>query len=339
VRWSATASAPTFSTTSRVVRILGAGPAGSIAALSGLNEGAPVELIERSRFPRHKVCGEFLSPEIAPVLHSVGALDAFLEARPHRITRMRLVFGNRVKQAFLPEAAFGLSRYTYDDLLFRLASERGASLVTSGDADVIAAGRCAEGEVRGQRLFGFKAHFRGPADDAVELYFLRRAYVGVNCVEQGVTNVCGLAPEDLLAAHGFDPDLLLQGSEALRERLSPLSRTMKWIFTGPLAYTQRWQRTDSYLAGDALSFVDPFTGSGLLCAAVTGSLAGAHAARGTPVDVHRDRCWRALGRPFVVSSMLRSAAGTAWAEHLAAFVPSQLLFRLTRPARYTHSDG
>ena len=63
--------------------------------------------------------------------------------------------------------------------------------------NVITTGRSSQSR-RGGRLFGFKAHFDGPADDAVELYFAGSMYVGVNCVEDGFTNVCGLAPEEHL---------------------------------------------------------------------------------------------------------------------------------------------
>jgi flavin-dependent dehydrogenase len=52
------------------IHILGGGPAGSAAALAALRQGARngVRVIEKSRLPRHKVCGEFFSPEIGPEL-------------------------------------------------------------------------------------------------------------------------------------------------------------------------------------------------------------------------------------------------------------------------------
>jgi flavin-dependent dehydrogenase len=118
---------------------------------------------------------------------------------------------------------------------------------------------------------------------------------------------------------------------SLRERLSPLKRRMKWLFTGPLAFEQNWAERQSYLAGDALSFVDPFTGSGLLCASVTGSLAGAHAASGVSVTEHLRLCREALGKPFLFSSALRRIASSEWAERLVRFVPGRLLFHITRP--------
>ena len=307
----------------RTVRILGAGPAGSCAALAARREGAAVEVFDRARFPKHKVCGEFISPEIAPVLDELGILASFLDAQPFPVRRMALHFGNKTKAAPLPEPAYGLSRYTFDHLLQ-------AEYPTAESADIVATGRPG-GTPAGTRLFGFKAHFDGPADDAVELFFLNRAYVGINCVEGGKTNVCGLAPEDVLKRCSFEPESLMAASGALTERLRPLTRSMQWLFTGPLEFSQRWDRSEAYLAGDALSFVDPFTGSGLLCAAITGSLAGRHAARGVPVEEHIRVCRSSIDRPFFFSSALRRIAATDWAEHLVSFVPARLLFRLTRP--------
>lgn len=309
----------------RTVRILGAGPAGSCAALAATREGANVEVFDRSQFPKHKVCGEFISPEIAQLLDQLGVLPRFLNARPFSVRRMALHFGNRTKTAPLFEPAYGLSRYTFDHLL-----QQGKSALEPAQPNIIATGRPA-GAARGSRLFGFKAHYEGPPDDAVELFFLNHAYVGINCIEDGKTNVCGLAPEHVLKAHNFEPESLMNTSPALAERLHPLTRTMKWLFTGPLEYAQRWDRQDAYLAGDALSFVDPFTGSGLLCAVMTGALAGKHAARGTSVDDHIRACRETIDRPFFFSSALRRIAASDWAEHLVTFVPARLLFRLTRP--------
>ncbi|MBC7927762.1 MAG: tryptophan 7-halogenase [Bryobacteraceae bacterium] len=325
------ASAPISSTSTSSLVILGGGPAGAIAALTALREGSPVSLIERATFPKHKVCGEFLSPEIVPVLESAGVLERFLDARPWLVRTMSVSIGSREKRARLPEPAYGLSRFTYDNMLWSEAMGRGAVAVETGTPNVITSGRPAGTTGKGMRLFGFKAHFEGPADDAVQLYFLRNAYVGINCIEEGRTNVCGLAPEAMLKEVGFEPEALFATSPPLHDRLKPLQRNMRWLFTGPLEFRQQWKETTTYRAGDALSFVDPFTGSGLLCAAVTGSLAGLHAARKVSVEAHLQSCRQAIGKPFLFSSVLRSLAGTDWAERLIGFVPGQLLYRLTRP--------
>jgi flavin-dependent dehydrogenase len=318
----------------RTVRILGGGPAGSTAALAAIPAGANAELIERSNFPRHKVCGEFLSPEIAPVLERLGVLDPFLGAKPFRVRRMVLHFGSTAKYSCLPEPAFGLSRYAFDHLLWTEAVRRGARPVEGGRAHVLAAGRHVTSQGKGERLFGFKAHYDGPTDDAVELFFFGSAYVGINCIEDAATNVCGLAPEHVLRAHGFEPEPLMAGCPALSQRLRPLQRRIRWLFTGPLTFEQHWDSQGVYLAGDALSFVDPFTGSGLLCAAVTGSLAGSHAALGVPVEEHQRACRSAIGRPFLFSSALRRIASSDWAGRLAGLVPGRFLFQLTRPQSF-----
>src|SRR5258706_11492348 len=192
------------------ISIAGAGPAGSAAALAALAQGARVLLFEKSPFPRHKVCGEFLSPELRAAFESLGVWSEFLKAAQASIHSVTLHFGDSEKHWRLPQPAFGLSRFRLDKLLLDCAIARGAELVretfpSAGQPTIVAHGRTAVAPEE-DRMFGFKAHFSGPANDAVELFLVRDAYVGASAVEQGVTNVCGLARESLLAAHGFDID-------------------------------------------------------------------------------------------------------------------------------------
>jgi menaquinone-9 beta-reductase len=311
--------------------ILGAGPAGSSAAIAARREGRAVCLIEKSKLPRHKVCGEFFSPEIAPELERLGVWDAFQAAGPARVRRMTLHLGRREKSSLLPEPAWGLSRFAFDHLLLR---GTGLQPVSPGQPTIIASGRSNTAGSRGSRLFGFKAHFEGPVDDAVELFFFNRCYVGINSVERGITNVCGLGPEDLLRRFDFDYDRLVAESPALRARLAPLTRSMKWLSTGPLRYGQSFDPTATqYLAGDALSFVDPFTGSGLVAAVKTGALAGAAAAQGEPVAHYLQRCRTSLKKPFEIAGIFRKAVEDGWAEWVAPLVPGRILFALTRPQK------
>jgi hypothetical protein len=258
--------------------------------------------------------------------------ERFLDLQPARIQRMSIRIGGASKSAKLPEAAYGLSRYSLDEWLWNEALAAGAAHGQEDlNPDIVAVGRKSK-TTRGARLFGFKAHFTGPVDDAVELYFSASTYVGVNCVERGITNVCGLAQEEDLAKVGFEVDALLQQIVALKDRLEPLRRSWKWIFTGPLEFEQRVGSDEAfYRAGDALSFVDPFTGSGLLCAIATGALAGEAAASSMPYPEYALRCSRLLRRPFRFSSMLRQVARTRIAPVLLRFAPADLLFHQTRP--------
>jgi menaquinone-9 beta-reductase len=324
------------------VRVVGGGLAGSAAALRALLHSAPATIIEKSRLPRHKVCGEFISPEMRGILEQLHCLDGFLALGPASIGRMTLHFGTREKRSMLTEPAFGLSRYAFDRFLFDTAVARGAATLrktwtgeASGDANVVlATGRKAIAPAGSNRLFGFKAHFTGPLDDAVELFFFDGCYVGVSSVEQGVTNVAGLAPEAMLRACEFNADELVSRSRPLALRLGPLSRVMPWLTVGPLVFSRDFKPNDTravYPAGDALGFIDPFTGSGMLNAVLTGSMAGEAAALGVPVPQYLRDCRRILARPFHISAIFRMLLESGLAPWLAQPIPGRWLMHWTRP--------
>ena len=317
------------------IRIAGAGLAGSAAALAAMQSGAAVRLWDPSRVPKHKVCGEFLTPEIRPVLEGLNLWDQFLAQQPARMERMRLVFGKRSSNGRFAEPAYGLSRYRLDALLRGEAEARGAQVIAErvpGIVDITAHGRqfAAPGK---DRLFGFKAHFRGPVSDAVELYFFNGFYIGVNPVEGGLTNVCGIGPEEGLLRHGFDYDALVHSNVPLRERLGPLHREMNWLSTGPLLYQTRLPDPpmDTFLAGDALQFVDPFTGTGMSIAIWSGSVAGRAAAEGLPKAEYYAEIRRGVSRQYGWCGRLRAALSMGFAQNLAPYIPPAWLYALTRP--------
>lgn len=304
-----------------------------MAALSANSHGARVHLVERSRFPKHKVCGEFLSPEIAPVVERLGLAAEFFAAGPARIHRASIHIGRKCSGSRLPAPAYGLSRYAFDALLYKAATAAGEPFDDAPAVTIFATGRdTRDAPRRGDRLFGFKAHFDGPQDDTVELYFFDDWYVGLNPIEGGGTNVCGLGPERALC--NFEIDELLSRSPELRARLAPLTRKFEWLFAGPLIFRNKLRETideASWPAGDALSFIDPFTGTGLLSALITGELAGRFAAEGRSVAEYLQHSRRAIEKPFAFSSVLRRAAGLRISERLIGLVPPSVLFRLTRP--------
>lgn len=283
-------------------------------------------MYEKSRLPRHKVCGEFLDGSAVALLG-----DIRLEGAP--IEESALVWRDGAKRFALPRPALGISRYRLDETLLRAAIARGAELreqpATPHAGAIVAHGRKPLSQ-RGQRLFGYKAHFSGPANRAVELYFEGVGYTGVNPIEDGGTNVCGIAREEDLRACGFDVDHFLAGQPHVQRRLAPLSRRMDWIFTGPLFYGPT-EATTGYACGDALSFVDPFTGSGMLCAILTGQMAARSVVEGISSEAHLERCRELLMPAFRWSSLIRHSLQWPLVPLLARCVPGAMLYRLSRP--------
>lgn len=323
------------------VDVIGGGPAGAMAAIAALHEGARVRLFEKSAFPRHKVCGEFLSPAVLTMLGRAGCADAFLAMRPAVLRTMALHFGSRVVRHALPAEAYGLSRSALDLLLLDTAAALGAEVIretrtpkTTRRPMVLAHGRATV--VRGgQRLFGFKAHYRGRADDEVSLFFFDNCYVGVSAVEGDEINVCGLAPERLLQDCGFEPERLLSRCDGLQTRMTGFQRSFDWLITGPLVTGWApWDAAESlvYPAGDALGFIDPFTGSGILNAMSSGRSAGIAASTGMPVRAYIAERHRVLRRPFLVTAVCRSALAAGLGGPIASLLPGRWLFHMTRPA-------
>jgi flavin-dependent dehydrogenase len=106
--------------------IIGGGPAGTSAAITAKRAGARVLLLERGRFPRHKVCGEFVSAE------SLGLLTELLD-REHtallqdavRISQARVFLDGRVLQTVVDPPAASIARLDLDAALWNSAENAG----------------------------------------------------------------------------------------------------------------------------------------------------------------------------------------------------------------------
>ena len=106
--------------------VVGGGPAGAAAALEARRHGLAVSIWERDRFPRHKVCGEFLSSESLSALEEEIALEAY---HPAVIRRSEFISPRgRVHGFPLPHPGRGLSRRALDEALWRAAASRGAEV-------------------------------------------------------------------------------------------------------------------------------------------------------------------------------------------------------------------
>ena len=73
------------------VVVVGAGPAGSAAAILLAERGWSVTLLDKAAFPRPKICGEYLSPEAARVMDRLGVLKAVDAAGAQPLSGMRII--------------------------------------------------------------------------------------------------------------------------------------------------------------------------------------------------------------------------------------------------------
>src|SRR4051795_10151557 len=107
----------------RDVTIIGAGPAGCIAAIALARLGWDVTLVEQHRFPRDKVCGECLSALGIEVLRRLGLADDVRAAGAVRLDRALLHAPNGTcAWAPLPRPMWGISRTALDALLLQAAA-------------------------------------------------------------------------------------------------------------------------------------------------------------------------------------------------------------------------
>jgi menaquinone-9 beta-reductase len=290
--------------------VIGGGPAGTSAAITCARSGAHVLLLERGRFPRHKVCGEFVSAEsLALLVNLLAPHHARLFSDSVRIPRTRIFLDGRTLHAPVDPPAASISRLDLDAALLdsaehcgvdgrqqtavRRISGAGPFLVETSVGEfesralVNASGRWsnlnpapADAHNPGAKWLGIKGHFAEPSPAAsVDLYFFEGGYCGIQPVDigdeverSGRVNACAMVRADVASTL---PEVFVC-HPALQERSigwKPLSTP---VSTSPLVFRQpRPERDGILMAGDAAAFVDPFVGDGISLALRSGSLAGA----------------------------------------------------------------
>jgi len=103
--------------------VIGGGPAGCACAIASARAGANVLLLEKDRFPRHKVCGEFVSPESLQLLHWLLGQDLF--ASNPAIRSARVFSGKKIASLPIRPAARSIARYDLDASLLQSARSCG----------------------------------------------------------------------------------------------------------------------------------------------------------------------------------------------------------------------
>ena len=231
------------------VIIAGAGPAGTSAAIHLARNDLRVLLVEQKKFPRPKLCGEFISPECQRHFENLGVADAIATSAPSALTET-VFYSTRGYNVSVPSswfgrpAALGLSRAVMDDVLLRRAQACGVNVIENATiTDLIqtektvlgvrlkeneyfapltidATGRARiltkklhAGEPKSKAtLIAFKAHLRNTrvAPSACEIYFYPDGYGGLSTIENDISNLCFIISAEQVKRHHSDPEVILK---------------------------------------------------------------------------------------------------------------------------------
>jgi flavin-dependent dehydrogenase len=118
------------------VIIIGGGLAGLTSAIHLSKLGLEVTVIEKNNYPKHKVCGEYISNEVLPYLNWLDLNIANL--KPTNITNLEFSTANgKTIKSVLPLGGFGISRFTLDEYLYKKAHENGCTILQDNVENIV----------------------------------------------------------------------------------------------------------------------------------------------------------------------------------------------------------
>lgn len=292
--------------------VIGGGPAGCAASIRAARSGARVLLLDRGKFPRHKVCGEFVSAESLHLLADLlcGDLQDLL-LRSLSISEAKLFLDGRTLRAGIKPVAASITRFDLDEALWNAALAAGVeshsettvrrverseqfwlavdtqsakNQVFEARATINASGRWSNftstgtrAQLNRNRWIGIKAHFLEPsAASSVDLYFFDGGYCGVQPIGSGEDG----SGTRINACGMVRADVASTLTEVLNQDAALRRRAQSWqpltdpVSTSPLVFHDPETMQNSMLqVGDAAAFVDPFVGDGISLALRSGALA------------------------------------------------------------------
>lgn len=331
--------------------MVGAGPAGSMAALHLARASRRVLLLDKARFPRPKVCGCCLNAASLAALEraDLGHLPERLGAVP--LARARVACGSASANVPLPGGA-ALSREAFDAALVTEAIRAGAAFLpettptvgtTPGHVRLRSGARASD--TRAKTLVaadGLAGRTLGPEhgfttavapqarigcgvilEDAPGAY--EPAVIHMACAAGGYVGAVRLEDGRLDVAAAFDPAFVRKragpgpAAAAIIESCGfppiPALEHAEWRGTRALTRRRtRLQRAHLFAIGDAASYVEPFTGEGIAWALAGAAAVVPHvidAIARPSADMERDT-WTAAHRSLLARRQ-RSCRAIAWA--------------------------
>ena len=296
------------------VIVIGGGLAGLTAALELSRNNIGVLVVEKAAYPRHKVCGEYVSREVLPYMTKLGVdietgvtIDNFL------LTTQK---GNSFSFK-LPLGGIGISRYALDNLLYQECLEAGVrfcfdtatdlhfqedlfevNTINSGSFHakfVIAAyGKRSNLDKSLSRPFisqkspwlAVKAHYNYPdlPDNQVALHNFEGGYCGLSKTETGAVNMCYLASYKNFSQHknieDFNNNVLSRNPY-----LAKFLNQAQPIWKNPLSIAQvsfeKKSAVEDHIlfCGDTAGLIHPLCGNGMAMAIHSAKIAAEEIAR------------------------------------------------------------
>lgn len=281
------------------VVVVGGGLAGLSAAIHLRKHDFQVVVIEKNDYPKHKVCGEYISNEVLPYLDYLG-VDVFgLGAK--NITKFELSSSkSKLIKSDLPMGGFGISRYALDEALFLKAKSIGVVVLQDAVSDVQfsddvfivetksntpltskivlgAYGKRATLDVKLDRNFikkkspylAVKTHVKGNfSEDTVALHNFKGGYCGVSKVEDDSINLCYIT--DFEAFKKFKDIEEFQQQVIFKNKyLKSIFESTKPVFDAPLTISQISFESKSpvenhiLMCGDSAGMIHPLCGNGM----------------------------------------------------------------------------
>tara|TARA_R110000787_G_scaffold199216_2_gene310259 strand:+ start:3345 stop:4481 length:1137 start_codon:yes stop_codon:yes gene_type:complete len=291
------------------VIIVGGGLAGLTSAIHLSKFEKQVLLIEKNAYPKHKVCGEYISNEVLPYLNSLG-IDPVKEGAKEiskvqiTTTKSKLIKGG------LPLGGFGISRYFLDDLLAKKATSNGVMILQDsvdsidfkeniftiqtnksgafqGEICIGAFGKRSTLDVKMNRKFilkkspylAVKIHVKGKfPEDLVALHNFKGGYCGVSKVENNSINLCYITEYSSFKKHKNIADFQEQ-VVFKNEYLKQIFKESKPVFKKPLSISQISFETKNpienhiIMCGDTAGMIHPLCGNGMGMAITSAQLA------------------------------------------------------------------
>jgi len=332
----------------RTVEIIGGGLAGLGLGIALRRAGVPVIIHEAGHYPRHRVCGEFITSLDRQTMQILQLEEVLARARPARVVAW-CEDGELDIVHQLPQAALCVSRHVLDQAMADRFVDLGGDLRTGSrgvdtprTGTVHAGGREPSAE---SCWVGLKQHFRRlELHHDLEVHFGNGGYIGLTKVDNDTVNVCALLRRrsanlkqslaGVAAEAGFRA-LSLRLSEA---ELVPHSACA----VAGLEYRARLPDHGAMRIGDRGTMIPPFTGHGMTIALQSAAASAPHLASWARGDISWQRACAAVRRfqrsrfglrlrlarlfhPLLLQSRVRASARTL---HRRGVLPVGLLYRL-----------